>query len=153
MALPNCLRSLTYLRGAVPRALRQPKHLRADADASLVQRLDGNLVALARLAEHVGGGDPQSSKMSSQVMEARMPSLSSFLPTEKPGKSLLHEERGDALVAGTAIDGGEDEEEPGLLGVGDPQLPSVQDVVVARASRRASASANASEPEPASLSA
>ena len=37
----------------VERALREADHLRADADAPFVQRLDRDLVALADLAEHV----------------------------------------------------------------------------------------------------
>ena len=71
----------------IQRALRQPQHLRADADAPFVQRLDGDLVALADLAHHVLLGTRQSSRISSQVEEARIPSLSSFLPTWNPGNS------------------------------------------------------------------
>ena len=39
--------------GVVERAAGQADHLRADPDAAFVQRLDGDLVALADLAEHV----------------------------------------------------------------------------------------------------
>ena len=39
--------------GMFQRAARQADHLRADADAALVERLDGDLVALAHLAHHV----------------------------------------------------------------------------------------------------
>ena len=39
--------------GVFQRAARQPDHLRADGDAPFVQRLDGDLVALAHLAHHV----------------------------------------------------------------------------------------------------
>ena len=52
-ALPNCLRSLTYAVAAASAPLRDADHLRADADAALVQRLDRDLVALADRAEHV----------------------------------------------------------------------------------------------------
>ena len=38
----------------IERALRETEHLRADADAPFVQRLDRDLVALADVAEHVG---------------------------------------------------------------------------------------------------
>ena len=70
----------------VERADRQAEHLRADADAAFVQRLDRDLVALADLAEHVRArGTWQSSRTSSHVLDARMPSLSSFWPTVKPG--------------------------------------------------------------------
>ena len=37
----------------VERAARQADHLRANGDAALVQRLDGDLVAFAHLAQHV----------------------------------------------------------------------------------------------------
>ena len=57
MALPNCLRSLVYAIGVIERALREADHLRADADASLVERLDRDLVALADVAEHVRARD------------------------------------------------------------------------------------------------
>ena len=53
-----------------------------------------------------------------------MPSLSSFLPTVKPGDAALDEKRGDAAVAGLGIDVGEDDEQAGFVAVGDPQLAS-----------------------------
>jgi len=37
----------------VPGAYGETQHLRADADAAFVQRFDGDLVALAALAEQV----------------------------------------------------------------------------------------------------
>jgi len=49
---------LRVLDGVIERALRQADHLRADADASLVERFDRDLVALADVAEDV---DIQSS--------------------------------------------------------------------------------------------
>ena len=69
----------------IERALGEPEHLRADADAPFVERLDRDLVAFADLAEHARVGTRQSSKSNSQVLLARMPSLSSFLPTVNPG--------------------------------------------------------------------
>ena len=60
-----------------------------------------------------------------------MPSLSSFLPTVKPGVAALDEERRDAAVAGLGIDGREDDEEVGLVAVGDPELAAVEDEAVA----------------------
>ena len=70
----------------IERALREADHLRADADAALVQRFDRDLVALADLAEHAASRhDAVFEACSSQVLLARMPSLSSFLPTVNPG--------------------------------------------------------------------
>ena len=64
-------------------------------------------------------GTSQSSKTSSAVVEARMPSLSlSFWPSEKPGEALLDEEereRARALVARPRVD----EEDVAELGVVD----------------------------------
>ena len=55
-----------------------------------------------------------------------MPSLCSSAPTEKPGVPLLDQEGGELF----AIDLGEDGEEVGEAGVGDPHLLAVQDVVL-----------------------
>ena len=52
--LAELLPLLDVRDGVIERALRQADHLRADADAPFVQRLDRDLVALADLAEHVG---------------------------------------------------------------------------------------------------
>ncbi len=72
--------------GVIERALREAEHLGADADAPFVERLDRDLVALARPRRaRDRRATRQSSKISSQVLLARMPSLSSFLPTVKPG--------------------------------------------------------------------
>ena len=43
--------------GVIERALGETDHLRADGDAALVERFDGDLVALADFAEDVRGGD------------------------------------------------------------------------------------------------
>ena len=59
-----------------------------------------------------------------------MPSFSSFLPTRQPGEGALDEEAGDALVPLRGVDGGHDDEQLGLGGVGDPQLPPGEGVVV-----------------------
>ena len=82
-----------------------------------------------------------------------MPSLSSFLPTVKPGEAALDQERGDAAVAGRGVDGGEHDEEAGFGGVGDPELAAGQHEVVAALPTARVVSANASLPEPASDSA
>ena len=132
MGLPNCLRSLGVGDGVIERAARQADHLRADGDAAFVQRLDGDLVALARLRPCTfSRGTRQLSRISSQVEDARRPSLSSFLPTWKPGKLALDQEGRDAFVAGLRIGVGEEQEEARLGGVGDPQLAAVEQEVVA----------------------
>ena len=60
-----------------------------------------------------------------------MPSLSSFFPTVKPGNVFLHDERRDALVSRRWIDRRQQDEHARFLGVRDPQLLPIQDIVVA----------------------
>ena len=59
----------------------QAQHLPADADPPLVQGLDRDLVAFPTSPRTFAAGTRQLSRISSQVEEARMPSLSSFWPT------------------------------------------------------------------------
>ena len=74
--------------GVVERALGQADHLRADADAALVQGLDRDLVADADVADARSRRAPRSPRARARwCSNARMPSLSSFLPTVKPGSS------------------------------------------------------------------
>ena len=49
------LLALAHVRQRViQRALSQPHHLRADADAPFVQRFDGHLVAFTHFTQHAG---------------------------------------------------------------------------------------------------
>ena len=57
--------------GMIEGAPRQPHHLGPNADAAFVERLDGDFVALAGLAQNIGFGTPQLSRINSQVDEAR----------------------------------------------------------------------------------
>ena len=82
-------------------------------------------------------GMRQFSSMTSHVELARIPSLCSRFPNANPGSFFLDEKRRDPFVARLRIDGREDEEEPGLGGVGDPELAAVEDVVVALGLRAA----------------
>ena len=60
-----------------------------------------------------------------------MPSLSSFLPTVKPAKSFSTRNAVIPLYPALGIHGGEQDEQARFLGVGDPQLAPVEDVVAA----------------------
>ena len=66
------------------------------------------------------------------MLLARMPSLSSFLPTANPGEAALDEEGGDPSIAGFRVDGRKDDEEVGFVGVGDPELPAGQHEIATR---------------------
>ncbi len=109
----------------------------ADADAALVQGLDGDLVSLADRAEHVGDRDDAVVENQLAGRARTDAELVLFSADGEPGRGALDEERGDAAVGARGIDGGEDEKEPGLEGVGDPELASGEapDVAVAHRAR------------------
>ena len=108
--------------GVIQRALRQADHLRADADAPFVERLDGDLVALAELTEY--GGARHLTILEDQLAGAARPypELVLFLADREAGRPTLDDERRDAAIAGLGIHRGEDDEEVGFVAVGDPEL-------------------------------
>ena len=83
----------------IERALREADHLRADADAAFVERLDGDLVALADLAEDVRRR--HAALLEQQLAGAARADaeLVFLLADREPGEAALDEERGDAAVA------------------------------------------------------
>ena len=111
-----------------PCALGQAEHLRADTDAAFVQRFDGDLVALAGLAENslarqlavveeelAGGGGADAELV--------------FLAADgEAGRALFDEEGGDAAVALCGIEGGKNNEETGFARIGDPELAAIEAV-------------------------
>ena len=99
----------------IERALREADHLRADADAPLVQRLDRDLVALADLAEHVRAR--HAAVLEQQLAgAARADAELVFLLADREARrAALDEERGDAAIAGRRIDRREDDEEVGFV--------------------------------------
>ena len=60
---PKLLAVVRVLDGLVEHAAGESEHLRGDPDAPFVQNLNGNLVALAHLADDVGGGDAEVVKV------------------------------------------------------------------------------------------
>ena len=120
------------------RALREPDHLRADADAAFVERFDGDLVALADLAEHVALRHAAVFEDQLAGAAGADAELVFLLADREAGQAALDEERGDAAVAGLGIDGREHDEEVGFVAVGDPELAAVEHEVVAVLARRAS---------------
>ena len=120
----------------IERALREADHLRADADASFVQRLDRDLVALADLAEHVRAR--HAAVLEQQLARAARADaeLVFLLADREPGEAALDEKRGDAAVAGVGIDVGEDDEEVRLrCALVIQSLRPVSDPVVAALDR------------------
>ena len=111
-----------------------------------------DLVALADFAEHVPAR--HAAVLEDELAGAARADaeLVFLLADGESRESALDEKRGDAAVAGLRIERGEDDEDVGFVGVGDPQLASGDDVVVAVLAARV-VSAKASLPEPASDSA
>ena len=85
--LAHRLAALRVLERVVGRALREPEALRGDARPRAVEDPHRDLEALALLAEQVVGGDAQSLKKISPVVEPLMPIFGSIRPTSKPGES------------------------------------------------------------------
>ena len=76
-------------------------------------------------------GTLQLSRISSVVEDARMPSLSSFLPTENPSKLLFDDKRRDAFVARVRIDGRKQQKDLRFVAVRDPEFLAGQLVMIA----------------------
>src|SRR5438105_7275948 len=108
----------------IERALRQADHLRADADAPFVQRLDRDLVAFADLAEDVRARDAALVEQQLAGAARADTELVLFFADGEPFDAALDEKRSDAAITGLRIHIREDDEEAGLVAVGDPQLAS-----------------------------
>ena len=113
------------------RAARHAHHLRANADAPFIERLDRHLVALAHFAQHVGLGNAAIFQNQFARGRGADAELVLFLPHGESGRLCLHQKRGDAFVAQLAVDGGEHDEQAGFLGVGDPKFAAIQNKMVA----------------------
>ena len=128
---------LRIAQPVVERPLGDAHHLGADPDASFVEGLDGDLVALADLAQDVLARDAdalQDQLASGGRADAELVLL---LAHREPGEVALHQEGGDPLVVLRGVHGGEDDEELGLGGVGDPELAPGQLPVVPAVRRAA----------------
>src|SRR5579862_2672548 len=90
--LPAILRVLNRV---VERALGESHHLRADADAPFVQRLDRDLVAFADLAEDARPRDGALLEDQLAGAAGADAQLVFLLADRKPRRAALHEKRGD----------------------------------------------------------
>src|ERR1035437_10746713 len=109
------------------RALRLAEHLRADPDAPVVERLDGDLVSLTHGAKHVLCGHFDA--VEDQLRRARRANTELVLPLAhfEARKLPLDDERRDPLVALVRIDVREDDEHPRLRAIRDEELASGED--------------------------
>src|SRR5262249_21578814 len=117
--------------GVIQRALREPDHLRADADPTLVERFDRDLVSLPGFAEHVLRG--YAAILEEQLAGAARADaeLVFFFSHGESGEPALDQEGRDAAIAFLRSDGGEDDEQIGFVGVGDPELAPGETPLVA----------------------
>ena len=113
----------------IERALREADHLRADADASLVERFDRDFVTLADFAEDVRARHPALVEDQLARAAGADAQLVFLLADAKALESTLDQERGDAAVAGARVRVGEHDEEIGFLCVRDPELAAGQQPV------------------------
>ena len=109
-----------------PGALGQPQHLCANPDAPLVQRSDGDLVALSRLAQQVllrNLAAIQDQFTGAAGANAQLV----FLAAHGKSRRVLFYQKGrDAAIACRRIEGGKDDKQPGLACVRDPKLAPVE---------------------------
>ena len=128
----------------IERRLRQPDHLRADADPPFIERLDRDLVPLADLAEHVRARHTALLEQQLAGAAGADPELV-FLPANRESrKPALDDEGGDPAVARLRIQIREDDEDVGFVAVGDPELAAIQhEPTVARLPRRSGVIAQA----------
>src|SRR5208337_4575971 len=124
--LAKLLALLRILHREFPRTTRQADHLRTDADAAFVQRFYGDLVALTNFAEHIVLRHPAIFQNQFAGAGGADAELVFLLADGKAGKSLVHDERRDALVSCRRIDRGQQDEDAGFLAIGDPQLLAVE---------------------------
>ena len=128
---PELFPLLRVLHGVFERAGGQAEHMRTDADAPLVQRLDGDLVALAGLAEDAvsrGGAVLEDQLACATGSNAQLVFLLADCET---GGAAFDQERRYSSITRLGIDVRKDDEEVGLVAVGDPELTAVHDVVAA----------------------
>src|SRR6185312_5279757 len=96
------------------RTARDAEHLRTDAYAPLVQRLDRDLVALTHLAEHIRLGNEASIEQQLGRARGANAELVLLLADGEARHVPLDEKRGDSLVAGRGIRVREDDEDAGF---------------------------------------
>ena len=133
LELTNQLAKLSALiphipRGILPRAQRQPRHLRRDADAALVQQANRVLVALALAAEQGVSRQPDVVEGDDAGRGGADAELLFLLRDGEPRGVLGEQEGGDAFVAERGVEVREDDEEAGFEAVGDPHLAAVEQV-------------------------
>ena len=117
------------------RAQRQPRHLRCNPDAALVQQPNCILVPMALLAQQILRRDLDVIEVDDTGAARLDAQLLLLLRNAEPFGALLDNKGGDALVLLLGGEVGKDDEEVGLHRVGDPHLAAA-DLVAARRGTR-----------------
>ena len=112
-------------------SLREPEHLRSDADPPFVEGFDRGLVTLSDLSQDVLIRHANVLEQEFRRRRGADAELVLLLPDRESVEVLLNEKRGDPLVALIWIDRREDDEQARLVAVRDPQLVTVQNPVIA----------------------
>ena len=115
---PNCLRERGVLRRLGDRDLGAARAHRAQLEAAEVQHVEGDLVALADLAEHGVGRHLDVLQDHRRRRGAVQAELVLFLAARHAGPLAFDDEGGEVL----AVDLGEHDEDVGEAAVGDPHL-------------------------------
>ena len=110
--------------------MREPQHLGANADSAFVQSLDRDFVTFAGLSENVRFWNAHVLHDEFARAGGANAELVFFLAHGESGRFLLDNECGDAAVAGRRIDVREQDEDAGFLGIGDPKLAAINNVLV-----------------------
>ncbi len=108
----------------VKRALGEPRHLAADGDTAFVQGFDGDLVASADFADDVFSGNANVIEDEFAGRGSTDAELVLFLTDLESFRVALDQEAGDAAIALIWRGVGEEKEDSGFGGVGDPELPA-----------------------------
>ena len=112
--LAELLAFLGVSDGVFERAARHAEHLRADADAALVERFDRHFVTLADFAQHVRLGNAAIFQDQFARGGGADPQLVLLLAHAEARGVALDQERGDPLVAELGIDGRKEDEQTRL---------------------------------------
>src|SRR2546425_4359772 len=114
-----------------PASLSNADHLSPDADASLVECLDGNLVAFSKLTQNVSFGNAAILKHQFASAGRADAQFVFFFTDGKPWKIAFDEECGDSFVTLLRIDVGEHDKKICFDSVRNPQLAAVQNKMIA----------------------
>src|SRR4029079_465505 len=129
--LPELRPFLYIARRGVEGARGAAYHLRADADAPFVQRLDGDLVALTHRTKDIGIRNFDVVEDELRGARRTYAELVLLLPDREPVEAALDDERRDPLVARRRIRVREHDVDLRFGAVRDPELAAVEHPAIA----------------------